>query len=95
MNIEKARAWLKNEIYSMNCAINYRTVPDSTIAEFENLKDVYNTCLEAFRQLEQMTYLHDRLQDWDRGMTEKLEAAIAGQETLQKELVKYKAMVGT
>ena len=42
----------------------------------------------------QMTHYHDRLQDWDRGMTEKLEAAIAGQETLQKELAKYKAMVG-
>ena len=84
MNIEKARAWLKNEIYSMNCAINYRTVPDSTIAEFENLKDVYNTCLEAFRQLEQMTHYHDRLQDWDRGMTKLLE-------NMREELAKYKA----
>ena len=87
MNIEKARAWLKNEIYSMNCAINYRTVPDSTIAEFENLKDVYNTCLEAFRQLEQMNHHHDRLQDWDRGMTILLEG-------VKKELATYKAMVG-
>lgn len=87
MNIEKARVYLKNEIYSMNCAINYRTVPDSTIAEFENLKDVYNTCLEAFRQLEQMTHYHDRLQDWDRGMTKLLES-------MREELAKYKAMVG-
>ena len=87
MNIEKARAWLKNEIYSMNCAINYRTVSDSTIAEFENLKDIYNTCLEAFRQLEQMTHYHDRLQDWDRGMTILLEG-------VKKELATYKAMVG-
>ena len=87
MNIEKARAWLKNEIYSMNCAINYRTVPDSTIAEFEDLKDVYNTCLEAFRQLEQMTHYHDRLQDWDRGMTKLLE-------NMREELATYKAMVG-
>lgn len=87
MDIEKARAWLKNEIYSMNCAINYRTVSDSTIAEFENLKDIYNTCLEAFRQLEQMTHYHDRLQDWDRGMTKLLE-------NMREELATYKAMVG-
>lgn len=87
MNIEKARAWLKNEIYSNNCAINYRTVSESTIAEMENQNEIYNTCLEAFRQLEQMNHYHDRLQDWGRGMTILLEG-------VKKELATYKAMVG-
>ena len=94
MNIEKARAWLNNEIYSNNCAINYRTVPESTIADLESQNEIYNICLEAFRQLEQMNHYHDRLQDRDRGMTEMLNSTIAGQEILQQELVKYKAMVG-
>lgn len=89
MNTEKAIAWFKSEIYSNNCAIKYRTVSNDTIAELENQNEVYKTALEAFEQLEEMTHLHDRLHDWDRGMTEKLEAAIAGQETLQKELAKY------
>lgn len=92
MNTSKAKAYLKNEIYGINCAIKYRTVSDSTIAEFEDLKDIYNTCLDAFHQLEQITHYHDRLQDWDRGMTEKLEAAVAGQETLQKEILRWQEM---
>lgn len=92
MNIPKAKAWIEQELILLRGAPMLNN--GAMLPEWQEQIEIYTTCLEAFEQLEQMTHYHDRLQDWDRGMTEMLKAAIAGQETLQKELATYKAMVG-